>query len=179
MVSERRRLIVDGYNVLHARPEYAALAAEDLDSARARLVADLAGIAQDGPRVVVVFDGGDNPASDGQPHQVGRLTVVFSPAGSTADAVVESLAARSRSRGEEAVVVTSDNATREAVRAGSISVLSAGNFLEDLASAAAEWSMARRSGATRVPMGRRIDPTVQERLARWARGDGSGGMGAR
>ena len=77
----RHRLIIDGYNVLHAHPEYGSLAREDIDSARARLVSDLTALVSADEHVTVVFDGGGNPHSDGLPHHIGRLTVVFSPAG--------------------------------------------------------------------------------------------------
>jgi len=165
-----KRLIVDGYNVLHAHPAYAALAARDLDSARARLVADLAGLAQGGPRVVVVFDGGGNPASDGTPHHLGALTVIFSRSGETADTLIESLAARSRDRGEDAVVITSDAATRQAVVGGGISVLSSANFLDVLDDDATDRSESRRAGVRRVPVDERIGADVREDLAAWARG---------
>ena len=165
------RMIVDGYNVLHAHPGYAALAADDLDAARARLVSDLAGFAQGGDRLVVVFDGGGNPGSDGAPHHIGSLTVIFSPAGSDADSVVEALAARSRERGEAAVVVTSDVATRHAVRSGVVSVMSAEAFIADLAAATAEHDRLIAERETRGVVKGRIDPGVSEILARWARGD--------
>jgi hypothetical protein len=164
------RLIIDGYNVLHAHPEYAALASRDFDAARARLVSDLAGLAQGGPRTVVVFDGGANPASDGTPHHVGSLVVVFSPSGSDADAMIESLAARARARGERAVVVTSDVATRDAVRSGSVTVRSAQSFLADLETTARDTRRAAGGASHRVPLDRRIDPEVSGALARWARG---------
>ena len=165
-----RRLIVDGYNVLHAHPAYAILAEQDLDAARARLVADLAGLAQGGPRVTVVFDGGGNPDSDGSPHHLGSLTVIFSRAGQTADTLIESLAARSRERGEDAVVITSDTETRQAVLGARVSVLSAANFLEVLADDAAARTEAGHAGARRVTVDERIDADVREVLAAWARG---------
>ena len=165
-----RRLIVDGYNVLHAHPAYAILAEQDLDAARARLVADLAGLAQGGPRVTVVFDGGGNPNSDGAPHHLGSLTVIFSRAGQTADTLVESLAARSRERGEDAIVITSDAETRQAVLGARVSVLSAANFVDLLDDAATARTEAGQAGARRVPVDERIDADVREVLAAWARG---------
>jgi predicted RNA-binding protein with PIN domain len=167
-----RRVIVDGYNVLHAHPRYSALASIDFDAARERLIADLAGLAQGGPRVVVVFDGGANPGSDGAPHHVGALVVIFSPAGTDADSVIEALAARSRERGEDTLVVTSDAATRRAVRSGSVAVLSAQNFVTDLEAAAADSGRYARPGTGRVTVDERIDPSVRAALARWARGAG-------
>jgi hypothetical protein len=168
------RLIVDGYNLLHAHPAYASLIQSDIDTARARLVADLAGLAQGGRRIVVVFDGGGNPRSDGTPHHVGKLAVIFSPAGTTADTVIERLAARARSRGEHAIVVTSDTATRQAVRSGSVSVLTSEHFIEDLTVDATDRRDASRTGVRRVALAGRIDPAARDSLARWARGQGPG-----
>lgn len=162
-------VIIDGYNLLHAHPVYSAQLAGDLDSARARLVSDLAGYAEGGPRTIVVFDGAGNPASDGTPHHIGSLTVIFSPAGVSADSTIEALAARFRERGEEVLVVTSDVATRETVRSGNVSVRSSASFASDLASEGMQRNESARTRRT-VPVASRIDPGVSATLARWARG---------
>lgn len=162
------RVVIDGYNVLHAHPWYADLAHDDLETARARLVSDLAGHAQGAGHTVVVFDGGANPLSDGAPHHIGQLTVIFSPAGYSADSVIEGLAARARERGERLTVVTSDGATRSVVRSGEVSVLSASAFIDDLIGAPREAS-SPESGSRRVGVAERIAPDVRDVLASWAR----------
>jgi len=162
-------VIIDGYNLLHAHPVYAAAVREDIDSARARLVADLAGFAEGGPRTIVVFDGAGNPTSDGTPHHVGSLTVIFSPSGVSADTTIEALAARFRGRGERALVVTSDLATRQTVRSGTISVRSSAEFARELLDEGAAQADSARAPRG-MPVASRIDPEVSERLARWARG---------
>ena len=160
---------MDGYNVLHAHPVYGPLAARDLDSARARLVADLTGYAAAGSQTTVVFDGGGNPASDGAPHHIGPLVVLFSPAGATADTVIEALAHRSRARGEDVLVVTSDAATRQTVRSGTVAVRSSQSFVAELTETLDEIRPAGKDGK-RTTVAQRIDPTVSAVLARWARG---------
>lgn len=164
-----RHVVIDGYNLLHAHPRYALGQYDDMDSARARLVADVAGFAEGGPRTILVFDGGGNPSSDGTPHHIGALTVIFSPAGTTADDVIESLARRFRERGEDVLVVTSDTATRETVRSGSVSVLSSRQFAADLLDEAQATRVTVHAGR-RIALSRRIAPDVAERLAQWARG---------
>lgn len=166
----RHRLIVDGYNVMHAHPEYGVLARDDIDVARARLVSDLSALASQDERVTVVFDGGGNPHSDGSPHHIGGLTVLFSPTGVTADTVIEALAHRARERDEDVLVVTSDGATRDAVRAGSISIRSAESFIDDILRAREQTSEAMPS-VGRITVSERIDPEVSAVLARWARGE--------
>lgn len=166
----RHRLIIDGYNVMYAHPEYGALARRDIDFARTRLVSDLTSLASRESRVTVVFDGGGNPFSDGVPHHIGELTVIFSPAGITADTVIEALAQRARERSEDVMVVTSDGATRDAVRAGSVSIRTAESFIDDINRA-----RDRESGSElpvrRGALSERIDPSVRAVLARWARGE--------
>ncbi|MBN2248409.1 MAG: NYN domain-containing protein [Coriobacteriia bacterium] len=166
----RHRLIIDGYNVMHAHPEYGALARHDMDSARARLVSDLTALASAEDRVTVVFDGGGNPHSDGVPHHIGGLTVLFSPAGMTADTVIEALAQRARERAEDTMVITSDGATRDAVRSGSVSIRSAESFIDDLRQAR-DASTASVHPGRRITLSERIDPSVSDVLARWARGE--------
>lgn len=165
----RHRLIVDGYNVMYAHPEYGPLARSDIDTARARLVGDIATLASADDRVTVVFDGGGNPHSDGVPHHIGGLTVLFSPAGTTADTVIEALAQRAREREEEVMVITSDHATRDVVRSGSVSIRSAESFINDLDDARREHSEATRP-VRKAVLSERIDPSVSAILARWARG---------
>lgn len=166
----RHRLIIDGYNVMHAAPEYRTLLEHDIDAARARFIGDLTSLAHDEGRVTVVFDGGGNPASDGAPHHIGGLAIVFSPAGMTADTVIEALAQRARERGEPAMVVTSDRATRDAVRSGTVAIRSAESFAADVRQSLAETTVGGRS-SRKGTVATRIDPEVSRTLARWARGE--------
>lgn len=166
----RDHYIIDGYNVLHAHPVHGREVRRDIDVARAHLVADLTGFAQNGPRTVVVFDGAGNPFSDGSPHHLGALTVIFSAAGTSADTVIEALAQRYRERRESAVVVTSDAATRDTVASGTVSVLSSERFVEDLLAVPPTATRSPDTATRRVPVARRIDEDVAGVLARWAHG---------
>ncbi len=127
-----RALIVDGYNLLLGSPRYAADAARDLDSARDRLIADLGARAAEGERVTVVFDGAANPVSDGEPRDVGGITVIFSPSGMDADSVIEALASAARAAGDLTEIVTSDAATRWTATGGSVTVTRAAAFSLEL-----------------------------------------------
>jgi len=169
----RSRLIIDGYNVMHAASEYRRLLADDIDVARARFINDLTSLAHEEGRVTVVFDGGGNPASDGAPHHIGGLAVLFSPAGITADTVVEALAQRARERGEPAMVVTSDRATRDAVRSGTVSVKSAESFVDDIRRSLSDATAEGRS-SRKGTVATRIDPEVGRVLGCWARGEHPG-----
>ncbi len=163
------RLIIDGYNLIFSDTRYASLAKDDLDGARARLVEDVGSYCRGEARVTVVFDGGGNPASDGAPHHIAGVTVLFSRAGETADAVIEALAQRARERGERALVVTSDAETQWVVMGGGVTRVSSAEFIGRLRSGVRDWESdvpaAKRKGIVQD----RIAPDVREALSRWAR----------
>jgi len=165
-----RVLIVDGYNVLHSSGRYRSLLESDPEMARAALVADVAACAEPGSKSIVVFDGGANPGSDGAPHHLAGLIVLFSPYGRDADTVVEGLARRGRDRGEDVVVVTSDAATQWTVMGEGVTRMSAAEFASSLETGSALWRAHTPSGSGKVTLDARIDPTVADKMARWARG---------
>ena len=126
-------LIIDGYNLLH---QDAALDGrrDDLQTARQRLVRRIEGAAPEmAPRITVVFDGqeGGRDASFDAPH----LEVLFSPAGRTADAVIERMVA-SAENPQRICVVTSDRVEEQIVSSVGASVLSCQHFLACFAAAA-------------------------------------------
>ena len=164
-----RRVIVDGYNLLHADPAFSRLADDDLDGARARVVERVADYCAGGARGTIVFDGGGNPESDGRPHHVAGVSVIFSPAGQDADSIIETLAARGRERGEAVTVVTSDAQLQWAVVGGSVVRMSSAEFLRDVEAEHLERGAHRSTTSHRSKLADRVDPAVRETLARWAR----------
>lgn len=165
------RLIVDGYNLIFSDASYATLAADDLDGARARLVEDVAAYCRGEARGTIVFDGGGNPASDGTPHHIAGVLVMFSRAGETADSVIEGLASRARDRGERAVVVTSDAATQWVVMGGSVTRVSSAEFGAMLSAGAQDWASDVPPAGRRGALQERIAPEVRAALSRWAKGE--------
>ena len=101
------RIVVDGYNLIHAMPELARLVASDLERARDALVAKLAVYRSGrGVRVTVVFDGRGTSAPQTRPP--GGIEVVFSRAPQNADVKIKNLLALEKSP-KSWTVVTSDN----------------------------------------------------------------------
>lgn len=166
-----RILIVDGYNVIRSTPPYSHLAEIDLDSARVALIADVAAFAQGEYTTTVVFDGQNNPQSNGLAHRIAGITVIFSRYGIEADSVIESLARAARDRGDEAVVVTSDAQTQWAVMGGGVGRMSSAEFSGELRDGDAQWREHAPSGSRKSRIEERIDPGTAEVLARWARGE--------
>ena len=101
------RIVVDGYNLIHAMPELARLVNRDLERARDGLVAKLA-VYRSGRnvRVTVVFDGRSAVVQQTRPP--GGIEVVFSRAPQNADAKIKNLLALEKSP-KSWTVVTSDN----------------------------------------------------------------------
>lgn len=167
-----KRLLVDGYNVIRLVPPYRQLADRgDIEGARAALVADVAAYAEGEWDATVVFDGGGNRLSTGEPHDALGVTVLFSPYGVDADSVIESLARKARERGEKAEVVTSDAQTQWAVMGGAVTRRSSGEFGGDLGHDGSQWREHSPTGSSRSPIEDRIPADIRQVLERWARGD--------
>lgn len=164
-------LIVDGYNVIRSTIPYRDLAERvDLEAARTALLNDVASYAHGEWSATVVFDGGRNPHSTGEPHDLAGIEVIFSPFGVSADSVIEGLARTARNAGEAVEVVTSDAQTQWAVMAASVARRSSAEFASELRGEAQERAEHTPSGQGRVPLEDRIDEDVRRVLQRWARG---------
>ena len=115
----KQRLIVDGYNVIFAWDELKALAQDDLDLARQRLMdvlANYAGFTQ--CELVLVFDGYRVRGNQGEKGDYHNIHVVYTKERETADAYIERLA-NEIGRNESVRVVTSDSLIRlSALRSG-------------------------------------------------------------
>ena len=92
---KRKAIIVDGYNIIFAWEDLAALAKEDLEAARRQLCSALSNYA--GFRkcyLVLVFDGYKVKGNPGEKTQFHNIQVVYTREGETADAYIESLIAQ-------------------------------------------------------------------------------------
>ena len=136
MAYQRNKLlIVDGYNVLRSGSRYRSLRehADYTDDAfnksREALISDvIAYMGRDYNDGIIVFDGGGNEFSQGVEQRVGCVRIVFSPAGSSADATIEKLAHEARERGVEVMVVTSDATIQDTVFGGGVDRMSSDGF---------------------------------------------------
>ena len=136
-MQRRQVLIVDGYNVIRNNDRYAYLgidyeSGEGWNKARETLINDAAQLAQEHyERCTVVFDAAGNPDSTGAPVRKAGIDVVFSPAGVSADSVIERLAHDARESGFEVVVVSSDFTIQATVFGGGVASLSSLAFTAD------------------------------------------------
>ncbi len=167
-------LIVDGYNVIAQDEELSALFERDPDTGRARLVDLVASYAAGTHRASIVFDGSSNPLSDGAPHHVANVIVLFSPHGTDADSVIERLARRASDRGEPAVVVTSDREIQWAVMRAGVLRTPSREFLEVARRQARDGLEQRGAGRVTGRVEELVDEDTRRKLWRWAR-SGRGG----
>lgn len=138
MAKQRKKLlIVDGYNVLRSGSRYRNAPDEDytddtFNAAREMLINDVVNYAGGDYKAVIVFDGAKNAFSDGEAETVGGVRIVFSPAGQSADKVIEKLAYDAGKRGIETMVVTSDAAIQDTVFGGGVDRMSADGFSHEM-----------------------------------------------
>ena len=141
MAKQRKRLlIVDGYNVLRSGSRYRWQPRADEDytddffnTARERLINDVANYAGRDMGAIIVFDAADNELSEGSRTKIGGVQVIFSPAGQSADKVIEKLAHDARERQVETLVVTSDATIQDTVFGNGVDRMSADGFSHEVA----------------------------------------------
>ena len=112
-----RHLLVDGSNVLHAWSDTKALVRRDREAAKGLLLRKVAVLHDHlGWRVTVVFDGRGDAVRVESVGEQSNFVCVHSPAGTTADDIIEQLVAQSSSPAT-CLVVTGDQAERSTVEA--------------------------------------------------------------
>ena len=132
------RLIVDGYNVVHA---WASLKREldeaGLEAARDRLIERMALLGMvTGAEVTVVFD--SHRAAASSEEMVEGVRVMFTRKGHSADHAIERLAYLAAEAGDVITVATSDRFQRDLVRGMGGAVISALELERRVADAEAE-----------------------------------------
>lgn len=133
-----QKIIVDGYNVIHADPALRRSSTSEMRRARVELIERIREyLDEKDVQVTVVFDGA-GVIVDTEPVIPGRLQVVYSASGQSADEfIVTTLNAYANPR--EYIVVTSDMADiGRSVRAMGAHVMSSSRFLERLAGGGAD-----------------------------------------
>jgi predicted RNA-binding protein with PIN domain len=121
------RLIVDGYNVVHAWPSLKRLAdTASLEAARDKLIERLSVYAMvSGADVTVVFDAHHSNARSNAESVVDGVTVIFTRKGHSADHAIERIAYAASGAGDMLTVATSDRFQRDLVRGMGGAVISA------------------------------------------------------
>lgn len=121
------RVIVDGYNVIHAWPQLKRLLGDaSLEAARDRLIDRLSVFGMvHGADVTVVFDAHHSAVRTNSEEVVEGVHVVFTRKGHSADHVIERIAYEASQSGDMITVATSDRFQRDLVRGMGGAVISA------------------------------------------------------
>jgi len=131
-------LIVDGYNIIFAWDELAAMAKEDLEAARRHLCDALSSYAGFKKcRVVLVFDGYKVKGNPGEKTQYHNIQVVFTKENETGDSYIESLAAQIGSNYQVRVATSDSLVQLSSLRSGVLRV-SARELKEEIEAAKKE-----------------------------------------
>ena len=158
-------LLVDGSNIVQAWPDTRALARRDREAAKALLLRRVAVLHDfSGWRVTVVFDGrGEELRIEGV-GDAADFACVHTPAGATADDVIEQLVGRA-AEPSACLVATADQAERSTVEAAGAAWCSP----EDLAA---------RIDAVDTQSARRVGRVNSDNDRAWRGGGAGGGGGA-
>jgi predicted RNA-binding protein with PIN domain len=121
------RVIVDGYNVIHAWPPLKRLMGEaTLEAARDKLIDRLSVFGMvAGADVTVVFDAHHSAARTNSEELVEGVHVLFTRKGHSADHAIERIAYAASEVGDMITVATSDRFQRDLVRGMGGAVISA------------------------------------------------------
>lgn len=166
----KKLLIVDGYNVLRSGSRYRNIAGPDytddaFNRARETLINDVINYAGREWHAIIVFDGGRNRFSTGETETVGGVRIMFSPAGSSADKVIEKLAHDARERMIETLVVSSDATIQDTVFGGGVDRMSANGFSHEVGLYYADAKLDETPKvAKKSTVASRIDPATLAKL---------------
>jgi predicted RNA-binding protein with PIN domain len=169
------RLIVDGYNIIFAWPELAALKDVKLEDARDMLIGMLADYAamtrQD---ITVVFDSHRRPDAQASEQLVNGVRVVYSGRKTSADHVIERLLFEARAN-DEVTVATSDGLQRDLALGRQVKTVSALTLKAQVDGVLAGRNQQMSDSRARSDIARRLedrlDPETHDRLDRLRRGD--------
>lgn len=169
------RLIVDGYNIIFAWPELAALKDIKLEDARDLLITILGDYAaMTRQQITVVFDSHRRPDSQPSEHAVNGVRVVYSGRKSSADHVIERLLFEARPS-DEITVATSDSMQRDLALGREVKTVSALTLKAQVDAVLSQRN--RQIGDRRAQseisrrLEDRLDATTRERLDRIRRGE--------
>lgn len=137
------RLVVDGYNVIHAWPSLKRLMGVSLEDARDKLVERLSvyGLVT-GADVTVVFDAHHSSSMANAEERVEGVRVLFTRKGHSADHAIERIAYTATGAGDNLTVATSDRFQSDLVRGMGGAVISAPELERQVI--AAEQELGRR-----------------------------------
>jgi predicted RNA-binding protein with PIN domain len=142
---------------------------DPLNAAREALINDVAVFAHTRYKATVVFDGGGNPSSTGQRSEVAGVGVIFSAAGTCADATIEELARSAASSERNVLVVSSDATIQWTVLGPRVTRMSAMGFADEMRAIKKVAAYELEAVTVKNTLAERLDPKVREQLSNMVR----------
>lgn len=128
----KRKLLIDGYNLLYQFPELRKRIERDLESGREALLNRLVSYAAEkGVEIIVVFDGDDRNV--GPLESFPSVRILFSKLPEKADPLIKRLIDQNE-KGTDLIVVSSDNEIAGYSRMSGIRVVSSQSFAHEMQS---------------------------------------------
>jgi len=126
-------LLIDGHNVIHCLPQFSKALRTSLVAGQEKL-AQVARILHDfdGVRTTIVFDGKGEAITIDRPTPELTFSCLFSPTGTTADAIIEQLVAHS-SKPDNITVVSRDQMVCQTVCALGAHCITPDDFMQRIA----------------------------------------------
>lgn len=170
----RELLVVDGYNAIFASGRYEDLVFDRSDDplssdvflrAREVLINDVAAFALGRYEAVIVFDAARNPDPVHPEERKGGVRVVYSPAGVSADTVIQDLCIEAREAGRACSVVTSDGTIQATVMGKGVTRISSRMFVRESAQVNAEVDRAiAEAPKAKLTVADRLSPEMRAKL---------------
>jgi len=169
------RLIVDGYNIIFAWPELAALKDVKLEDARELLIGMLSDYAaMTRQKVTVVFDSHKRADATASEQQVAGVTVVYSGRKVSADHVIERLLFDTKPT-DEVTIATSDALQRDLALGRQVKTVSALTLKAQVYAVLNQRNQQMGDRRAQSDIARRLedrlDPKTRDRLDRIRRGE--------
>lgn len=123
--SIKKHLLIDGYNIIHAWPVLKkALKEIGLEGSRTML-ANIVRVIHDteGLRLTIVFDGQGHNIKIERPTPELTFSLLYSPSGVSADALIEQLSSFPK-KGQEIIVATEDSMIRQSATSFGATIIS-------------------------------------------------------
>lgn len=163
-------LIVDGYNIIFAWPEFEKIKESGMDHARAKLVSVLADYAAlVGQKIILVFDAHQVKNAVERTETVDGIEVIYTRLGETADSLIERLVGGLLDRGK-VYVATYDQAEQVIVFGRGAYRLTPGELRAEVRQAKKDSQrFFRQSKPADGYLENRLVPMVRSRLEKWRR----------
>ncbi|HEY3375650.1 MAG TPA: NYN domain-containing protein [Candidatus Aquicultor sp.] len=160
-----RLLVVDGYNLIFATDRYRKWRESDLETARAKLIEDLATLKTASDyEIMLVFDAAKTNASSRNHADILGVDVWFTRAGETADQMIERFVFQSNFEGD-IVVATSDYMQQKVVFRPGVLRKSARELTNDFETTEKELAVTSKKPG-RFRLEERLDNAIRTALER-------------